>query len=100
MAQWKTPKMEKFSTKQLSKIIRAKAWSVSSAMEMGEFLDNANMGMSGTVYMDFNPGHAIQVEVIGRIFIAGYLVVTLLTSEGESYTYRRPENGGIWERSY
>lgn len=99
MNQWKTPKMEKFSTQQLSKIIRAKAWSASPAVQLGMFLDEANVGMRGSVYVDFNPGHAIQVEVIGRVFTAGYIVVTLLTSEGETFTYRRPENGGIWEMS-
>lgn len=96
MNQWKTPKMEKFSTKQLSKIIRAKAWSASPAVQMGEFLDNATMGLRGSVYVDDNYGHVIQVEVIGRVFVAGYLVVTLLTSNDETITYRRPENGGPW----
>ena len=100
MNQWKTPKMEKFSTKQLSQIIRAKAWSASPEVQLGMFLDQANVGMRGMVHADFNPGHAIQVEVIGRVFTAGYLVVTFITSDGNTYTYRRPEGGGFWERSY
>lgn len=98
MQNWATPTVEKFNAKQLSKIIKAKAWSVSSAMDVGEFLDNANVGMSGTVYMDFNPGHAIQVEVIGRVIIGGYLIITLITSSGDTYTYNRPESGGVWQR--
>ena len=65
---------------------------------MGSYLDEANVGMCGTVYMDFNPGHAIQVEVIGRVIIGGYIIVTLVTEYGETYSYQKPEYGGIWER--
>ena len=42
---------------------------------MGEFLDSANQGMCGSVYMDFNPGHAVQVEVIGRVVVGGYIML-------------------------
>ena len=66
----------------------------------GAFLDSANQGMCGTVYMDFNLGHAVQVEVLGRVFIGGYIIVTFITSYGETYSYSRPEHGGAWSRYY
>ena len=98
MKNWKKPSITKYDFEKLSKIVKAKAWSTESAMEMGEYLDEANVGMSGSVYMDFNPGHAIQVEVIGRVIVGGYLIVTLITSAGETYSYTRPESGGTWQR--
>ena len=100
MKTWQSPSILKYNAIELSQIIKANAWSVGSAYNMGEFLDNANQGMCGTVYMDFNPGHAVQVEVLGRVIIGGYIIVTLITSYGETYSYSRPEHGGIWSRYY
>ena len=98
MKKWKKPVQIQCDSKHLSNVIKASAWSVGDAYQLGEFLDEANLGSRGSVYMDFNYGHAIQVEVIGWTILGGYRIITLLTSSGETYSYSRPESGGMWER--
>lgn len=98
MKNWNKPCVIICDFKKLKGFIYANAWSVEEAMQLGEFLDNANAGSRGTVYMDFNPGHEIQVEVLGRIILGGYIIIDFITSTGERYTYKRVESGGAWSQ--
>jgi len=63
---------------------------------MGEFLDNANQGMSGTVYLDENLGHTVQVTVIGWLVVLGMEITEVMLSIGEVYRYQKI--AGIWVR--
>ena len=98
MKRWSAPCIVQCTAEELKQIIKVRAWSVGSAYEVGEFLDTANQGMSGTVYMDGNQGHAIQVTVIGWTIVFGIEVKELLSSTGETYKYQKI--GGVWQRVY
>lgn len=98
MKRWSAPCIVRYATEELKQIIKVRAWSVGSAYEVGEFLDSANQGMSGMVYMDGNQGHAIQVTVIGWTIILGIEVKELLSSTGEIYRYQKI--GGVWQIVY
>lgn len=95
MTAWQKPIITVYKLSDVKKKIKAHAWSVGSAMAMGSFLDSCNAGSTGTVYMEENPGHMIQVEVIGWTFIGIYTLVELLNREtGEVYRYSNAS--GSW----
>ena len=96
MKSWSTPSIEYCKAEELKQIIKARAWSVGGVYSVGEFLNTANQGMSGTVYMDGNPGHTVQVTVIGWFIVLGIEVKELMLSTGEIYRYRKI--AGIWVR--
>lgn len=95
MKTWVAPTVTVCKMADLKKVIQARAWSVGQAMEMGEFLDQCNASSVGTVYMAENPGHMIQVEVIGWIFAT---LVTLRSRLGEIFSYQKIN--GSWVRNY
>ena len=96
---WRKPIIIEYDAIALATEIKAKAWSVESAMSIGSFLDQGNQGASGTVYMEpENMGYTIQVEVIGSIFVAGYYIKTLIDQYGRIYKYKGTP--GNWVRYY
>lgn len=84
----------------MTSFIKANAWSVGSAMEVGAFLDEANQGDCGVVYDEMNGGVLVQVSVIGHFFVGMYEIKRLLTEDGIQLTYRRPIGGGSWSIYY
>lgn len=99
MRKWEKPIVAQMNCEDLQKNIVARAWSVGSAMTVGEFLDSANQGSRGLVELDFNPGHQIQVEVIGVFVIAGFVIKEILTETGLDLKYQQlyPGNWILYE---
>lgn len=92
---WKKPVLIQAQLDEIMKFIRVSAWSVDSCMSVGEFLDS--QAAVGVVEFEFNPGHEVQVEVIGRIIVAGHYIATLIDSFGRQYKYRKSLSGGSWQ---
>lgn len=77
MITWKKPEAVFYNTEALTRSIKAKAWSIGSAMAIGSFLDECNQGDIGTVYMsDDNAGYTVQVEVLGRLIGESFCLET------------------------
>ena len=97
METWKKPTMACYKLSDLSKVIKAKAWSVGSAMSYGEFLDQGNVGSVGLVSLgDDNQGYVVQCEIISVVFAGIYCTKTILTQTGKRYTYRKVQGSSSW----
>ena len=98
METWKRPTMTCYKLSELARFIKAKAWSVNSAMTVGDFLDQGNQGSVGMVYMDVgdNAGYAVQCEIISVVFAGIYCIKTILTQDGRRYTYRQAQGSHGW----
>ena len=96
MNAWTKPTISHYSLTQVSRKIKAKAWSVGSAMNYGGFVDSANQGDIGMIPMDGNPGHEIQVECLGYVFLG---VKAFIDALGNIY-YFTIFDDGYWSRTY
>ena len=96
MKVWMKPQVVQYDLSMISNEIKAKAWSVESSMNYYGYIDAANKGDFGSIPMEGNYGHTIQVECIGWIFLG---IKAFRDSLGNLYCFSK-NNNGSWSRVY
>lgn len=97
MTKWHNPMIIVLDSASISRIIKARAWSVNSGMKLGTLYDQGNSNYNGLIMLP-DYGYEVQAEVVGYIILGGYFVYEIIVG-GVEHLYRRNSDGS-WERTY
>ena len=98
MKKWNTPIITVICARDIEKAIRARAWSVGSAMDLGALYDQGNMEYNGLIMLP-EYGYEIQAQVVGYICLAGYFVYEVTIGAMKKY-YRQASNNTWYETTF